>query len=370
MKLLFIIDNLSTGGAQRQMVNLAVGLKQRGHEIKYFCYAPGDFLAESLRVADIPIIHFHKLSRYSLGVVSVLREFVRAEAFDLVLSYLPTPNLYILLATLGLRRRPRLVVSERNNDYPGGLAARHKLVRQLYRAADSVVVNSAFHSRFLANKYPWMRDKLKVIINGVDLTTFIYTGRAVASELKILVLSSVQPRKNGLCLVEAIANLREKHHLLPRVSWVGELVGKDEPDSYYFRMETKIKEAGLDEQWRWLGQRSDIPSLIASHDILVHPSYGEGLPNAVCEALACGRPVIASDVFDNGYLVENGVRGFLFDWQDAESLAAAILNFSRLPFEERAEMGRQGRIFAEKHLAMGQMVDNYEAEFWRLVDRR
>ena len=98
MKLLFVIDSLDTGGAQRQMVNLAIGLKRRNHLVEFFCYAPGDVLAHPLEEAGITV-HWHfKRSRFSPEVILALKELVNPNNYDLVLAFLPTPNFYAIVA--------------------------------------------------------------------------------------------------------------------------------------------------------------------------------------------------------------------------------------------------------------------------------
>ena len=72
-----------------------------------------------------------------------------------------------------------------------------------------------------------------------------------------------------------------------------------------------IQNYGLTQQWQWLNQRSDIVHQLHKHDVLVHPSYIEGLPNAVCEALACARPVIVSDIPEHSTLF-NMVKAVTF----------------------------------------------------------
>ena len=117
----------------------------------------------------------------------------------------------------------------------------------------------------------------------------------------------------------------------------------------------------LSSNWRWLGERSDISQLLGSCDALIHVSLYEGLPNVICEAFIAGRPVIASAVCDHPLLVEEGVRGLLCDPLSPESICEAIERFVALPLEKRQEMGCNARHYAEEHLTLQRMVDDYEA---------
>lgn len=368
MRLLFVIDNLSTGGAQRQMVNLALGLRGRGHDISFFCYARGDLLAEPLRAAGIPIDTHLKRSRFSPSVIRALRGQIRASKPDVVVSFLTTPNFYAIAATRLLAAvkplgacRPLLVISERFYDPPEGVGWRQELIRQFYRLADCLTVNSHHQRINFCEKYPWLRDCTYTIYNGYDLAAFHPPEAEPCNDpLKLLSVASVSPYKNGLCLVRTLSILSTDYGLRPHVSWVGERVMSSDRLQYLRRMQQEIAERGLTSQWTWLDPRPDIVALMHRHDLLVHPSYGEGLPNVVCEALACGRPVIVSHTLDHPRLVEHGLSGYLYDWRDPASLAHFIARFHALTPVQRKSMGSHGRRFAEQNLSLSRLADEYE----------
>jgi len=260
--------------------------------------------------------------------------------------------------------RPAVIVSERFGDIPGFVSLLDRAVYQFYRASDWIVVNSHHQRENFQSRYRWSRDKLTTIYNGYDLEEFSPpAGEPANPELAILVVASVSRYKNGLCLVRALEILKNEHGLRPRVSWVGQRVMKGDRGRYALDMDAEIARAGLTEQWRWLGQRTDIVPLLHAHDVLVHPSYGEGLPNAVCEALACGRPVIVSDTLDHPRLVQDGASGFLFDWRDPGDLAHKIKAFAGLDPAARRRMGGAGRAFAEKSLS----IERYVTDFERII---
>jgi glycosyltransferase involved in cell wall biosynthesis len=147
------------------------------------------------------------------------------------------------------------------------------------------------------------------------------------------------------------------------VDWIGELGAKGEELIYLNDMKQAIQLYSLEKQWHWLNQRTDIVDQLHQHDILVHPSFGEGLPNVVCEALACGRPVIVSDTLDHSRIVQNGESGFLFNFQDPADLAEKIIMFNNLSTDERRKMGQSGRKFAETNLSRDRLVDDNERLF-------
>ncbi len=361
MRLLCVIDNLSTGGAQRQITNLAVGLHRRGHEVSMYCYAPGALLGRYLENEGLRVHVRLKRSRFSPGVISGLRRFIDRGRFEAVVSFLNTPNFYAVLASRLSRTRPPVVVSERFCDLPGNPNAIELAVRRIYRFSRRIVVNSHHQRENFLRRYPWMAGRLTTIYNGYDLEEFRPVAAAPGqAELRVLAVASVSRYKNGLCLVRALDILRREHGLRPRVSWVGQRLRDGDRGAYLRDMEREIDGAGLAGQWDWLDQRTDIVELFGRNDVLVHPSYGEGLPNVVCEAMACGRPVILSDVLDHPRLVADGVNGYLFDWREPAALARKIRDFCALSLEERRRMGERGRAYAEKNLTLERYVGEYE----------
>jgi glycosyltransferase involved in cell wall biosynthesis len=171
MKVLCVIDDLGSGGAQRQLVNVARGLAARGHHLELFTYYAGAHFLPLLNAAGIRVHVREKTRRYSIAPVRELRRLIAGGGFDTVLAFLETPVVYSELATRGLRG-VRLVVSERNT-FPGGrVSVSRALKSQLHRAADAVVANTHTHRDWMARRFPFLAPKLSVIWNGVDLDEF------------------------------------------------------------------------------------------------------------------------------------------------------------------------------------------------------
>ena len=372
MHLLFIIDNLGSGGAQRQMVNLALSLQRRDHEVEFFLYYPQyEHFAPGLREAGIRIHSFKKTWRFSVRVVPALRQLLKRGGYNAALSFLGTPSFYAEIAKIGLRRVP-LVVSERFMYTGRSLNVNRWILQQAHRIADYITVNSHHQRERMEDKFPWMRRKICTIYNGVDLDYFsppaIYSVES-REALNLLVLSSVVPKKNPKGLVMALSKYRYRYGAFCTIRWAGK-VGHDESSQKIFQETNQlIKKLGLEAHWYWLGERKDIPDLLRSCDALIHPSFFEGLPNAVCEALACGRPVLASNLGDHSIMIKDGISGFLLNPWDPEDIAGAIHKFNVLSIEARNEMGRKARLFAESELSLEEFTEKYEALFTQLAGR-
>jgi len=371
MRLLFVIDNLGSGGAQRQMANLALELSRRRHKVELFVYYPQyDHFAGRLHDAGIPIHSRSKRGRFCLAPILELRRLVKRHPYDAMLAFLPTPSFYAEMAHMRVRGMP-LIVSERFMYTSESLPPATWVLQQAHRLADHVTVNSHHQRERMERMFPWMRGRLTTIYNGVDLARFApqWDSNGYSGRLRLLVLSSVVPKKNVVGLVRAFARYRELYGDTCTVRWAGQVTSDSVSRKEFAEADRLLSDLGLRDQWEWLGERKDIPELLDSCDALIHPSFYEGLPNAICEALACGKPVLASAVCDHPHLVQEGITGFLFDPGNADDIAHAIHSCHLLSVEGRVRMGRKARQYAERELSLDSCGRRYEELLSRLTQR-
>ena len=275
----------------------------------------------------------------------------------------------MIAGRLAKGRKLPVIVSERFCDLSQGMGLMEQIVRQAYRLASHVIVNSYHQMDNFVQKYPFLRRRISTIYNGYDLTSFIPpTHDRLTNSSKSCALQACRHTRMVCAWWKPLTFSSKKYKALFHVSWIGQRVMAGERLVYLREMKSKIQQYSLGEYWHWLDQRTDIVQQLHQHDVLVHPSYGEGLPNVVCEALACGRPVILSNTLDRPRLVQDGQSGYLFDWRDPSDLAGKIMRFNELSCEERANLGKKGRQFAEAHLSMDRYVDEYERLFMNLLN--
>ncbi len=362
MKILCVIDSFGSGGAQRQMVNLACGLKSNGHDVELFIYFPQhNFFRPLVDKAGIRVHEVHKGQGFSFEVLWHLTVLLRSKRFDGVISFLNSPNIYCELAKL-LSPGCRLVVSERSSFIAEGSPTKSLFRRLLHIKADFVVANSETHSSWL-RRLPWLRKKVHAIYNGYAIPGYIPTKLpSTNTPFRYLVVGRINSGKNGIGLINALILYRRKNGISPLVSWAG----RREPDrtsrAYTEEMERLLAQnPDIAARWSWLGEREDVISLLATYDALLHLSLFEGLPNVVCEAFIAGCPVIASNVCDHSLLVKDNIRGLLCDPLSADSICVTIKKFEALSAVERIQMGLNARCYAEEHLSIDRMVSSYEA---------
>jgi glycosyltransferase involved in cell wall biosynthesis len=372
MKILLIIDHFGPGGAQRQMVELACGLKQRGHLVEMFVYFPQyDFFRARLDEHHIVVHEKPSGPGASIAVMRTLASLMRSGEFDVAASYLSTANIYAELARVAAPGT-RLVVSERTSFHDDKSAIGSLLRRLLHLLSDRVVANSETQAAWLM-RTPWLRHKVLCIYNGVDLGSFRpndsipKSGRA----LRLLGVGRVGPEKNLLKLITALARFNDEFGFVPEVGWAGTRDLSYSGRGYCDRIDELLESLpAVRQRWHWLGLQTDVPGLLLQYHALIHPSLYEGLPNSVCEALAAGMPVLASNVCDHPLLVADGVRGYLFDPGDPASIAAAIAKLANLDSGTWRNFARNALEYASINLSVDRMVESYEALFMSLHEGR
>lgn len=344
------------------MVNLACGLRANGYDVEMLVYFPREtFFRHLIDEALIPVHEVIKGRGFSFKVLWRLMKLLRSRRYEAMISFLTAPNIYCELAKM-TNPATRLIVSERSSNALDGAPVGAMVRRLLHLIADSVVTNSESHGNWL-RRNPWLRKKTKTIYNGYAIAS--QPDRHLSShngELRYLVIGRVDAGKNGLRLIQALILFRSKHGRSPAISWAGRREAADGSREYIEEMEALLaQQPAISANWHWLGERRDVPELLAAHDALIHPSLYEGLPNVVCEAFIAGCPVIASNVCDHPMLVEDGSRGFLCDPLSVESICGAMERFENLNQRDRSKMGMNARKYAEERLTIGRMVSAYEA---------
>jgi glycosyltransferase involved in cell wall biosynthesis len=350
MRITCFIDNLGSGGAQRQLCTLALLLRERGQDVTMLDYHKDGFFQSKLQSAgiDCKTLNDRKLTRF----YAVRRE-LRDGYQDVVLAFLPMPSLYSELASFPARRWG-LVVSER-------LAApgRHFGRRTLHRTADYVATNSHANRLMIEHAIPQLSGRVVTIYNAVDLDLFCpaIDENPGNRPIKIVVVARHARQKNLGGLVDAMAIVKGKRpDLKMEIHWYGD---KTRDTSPYDKGLQKIQQNSLAHQFQFYPAATSIHSVYKEADGVGVFSCFEGLSNAACEAMACGQPLLMSNVSDARNLVKHGENGFLFDPASPGEMADAIIEFCQLSHRERRAMGAKSREMAERMFNPYRVADSY-----------
>jgi glycosyltransferase involved in cell wall biosynthesis len=215
-----------------------------------------------------------------------------------------------------------------------------RLVQWLVERFSIVIVQTESWKRFYHEIAP--RGKYLVLSNGVDCEEFVPTERGPANVPVLLFVGWLIREKGVFDLIEAARILRDRGS-----NFVLKLVGPFHGHEPAVR--AQISAAGLGKVIEALGaisSREGIITLYQRADVFVLPSWAEGLPVAVLEAMASGLPVVASRVGGVPDLVEDGVSGFLIPPRDPSALAVALERLIVDP-DSRSRMGRAARAKVE-----------------------
>lgn len=349
-RILCLVDSLASGGAQRQMVGLASLLKGEGYQIKVVTYFDIPFYMPQLRECGVD----YEYVACGTGLVDRLRKLGRViKQFrpDVVVSYLDTPNILACLIHIANKNRWKLIVSERNTTQ--ALSRRERIKFALFRFADNIVPNSFSQCDFMAKHYSQYADKCHVITNFVDTEIFSPVAKEIDSDvLRIIGVGRVLKQKNIPMLIEAVKIIREKGCNV-RVNWYGEKFDT------YNECVRLISQYSLEGVFEFHEPCKNIIEKYRESDLFVLPSIYEGFPNVLCEAMSCGLPVIATDVCDNGRIVQHKENGYLIPSGDTKELADRLLQFIELSPIQRKAMGEKSRSIAVDMFSKESFVKEY-----------
>jgi len=329
--------------------------------------------AESLRAEGIEVIDV-PFERASLGVFSELATLLRLfSAYrrirpDLVHHVALKPVVYGSLAArlAGVRRVVNAPVGM------GFVFASEAPLARLLRPILRLLLRLALRNTPGRVIFENPDDQAEFIRAGVvkPESTVLIRGAGVELErfrpvpepegtVRVLLVARMVPEKGVREFVAAARLLRERG-----IKAEFRLVGAPDPASRSTLSEAELRAMEADSAVRWLGNRSDIPELLANAHIVCLPSYREGLPKALLEALAAGRAVVATDVPGCREAVRHGVNGLLVPPRDARALAEALATLIQ-DREMRIRFGAEGRRLAEtcfaSEIICRQTLSVYEA---------
>ena len=352
-RIYFLIDSLVSGGAQRQLVGLAALLKERGYDVLVAYYHPLHFYRPFLERAGVDSLLIPDAVSPRKRVLRVAQS-IRRYRPDVVVSFLDTPNI-ITCALRAMGMRFRLIAGERNTTQ--AVTLRERIKCNLMRRADAIVPNSFSQENFLKSRFPALAPKITTITNFVDTDAFSPAPAEPdgAGPLRMLVVGRITAQKNVGRFLQAVRQLRDEGTPFT-VDWYG-YRGNDfrpEWDSY-------IARNSLGGVFRFHDPDADIVNRYRESHVFCLPSLYEGFPNVVCEAMACGLPVVCSRVCDNPMIVADGSNGFLFDPLSPDDMAAKLRRMITLPAAERRAMGLRSRQIALDKFSSTTFTEKYEA---------
>ena len=243
---------------------------------------------------------------------------------------------------------------------------RRTAYRLVSRSAQMIAVSEDLKG-FVVERTGVAAERIRVVYNGVDAYALPNTDhvRTVHDELELHRWDKVIGSVGSLYLVKGhihlIRALPEILRVCPRTLML--LIGQGDQEPV---LKAEASRLGVDTHIRFLGFRNDVHLLLSLMDVFVLPSLSEGLSMALLEAMAAGRPVVATRVGGNAELVQEGKTGFLVPAENPHALADRVVSLLRNNDEARA-FGRCGEQRVEDHFSLVGMARNYEECYRRAV---
>jgi glycosyltransferase involved in cell wall biosynthesis len=376
-KILYLLPTLASGGAERQAAELALHIdRDRFEPLVVVIYSFRDVPAE-IEMKDVRVESLRKpLGKFG-NLVALMRlwTLMRKERPAVAQSFLRPADLYLRIAA-PLAGHRRIVTSLRTRISGFWSPPWQRLERVLWRLSTRIVSNSHAAAREAQEILGIPADRLHVIPNGVNLERFhpaldwraprVAYGLA-PSDLVFGMVARYSPVKDHATLLEAVARLRAEG-VWPDYARIL-LVGGTTYEESRRAVEERIQALGLNGIVQASGVAAEVTDVYAALDWLVLPSHFEGFPNSVLEAMACGKPVIASTAANAEGIVSEGETGYCFPAGNVEALADCLKRAICMPAEARVAMGRRARAVVAGRNSIGLMVRRFEALYDELMSR-
>ena len=362
IKVLFIISLLQRmGGAEKNLFDIVDNLDKDHFQSIVIAFKGGEVL-DRLKNKGFEVYEngVTKLaSKEAVRKAFELKRFVKNHHVDIIVSYHHDADIWGYLVSLMSGGVP-IISSRRDMGYQ--LSAIHIWFYRLFgrRFAKMITVSEAVKRE--VSKREWIDpDKIVTIHNGLDPNIYrggertlqIRTELGLTKEHIVLgTVASFRPIKGQLYLVEAIKNIAGKY---PNIRVV--FVGYNDTE-YFHAVLRRVGELGLGEHFIFTGARSDIPDLLSIFDIFVISSVNEGFSNAIIEAMAACKPIVAPDSGGNPESVQDNFNGLLFRACDSLSLSEKLGLLISDP-EKRRVMGCRGSDTVEKNFHYRKMIKKF-----------
>lgn len=360
LRVLLLTDEMEVGGTQRQIAFLARALDPARFAPAVAYFRNRSFLVDELEAGGVPVAEIPKRGRIDPAFVRRLVAHLRRGRYDVMHCFSFTGELWGAVARrlVAAPARPALVSSVRNKyDWYSGLQWRAK--GWVSRQSCRIVANSRAGAEFARARMSLPQDAIDVVYNGVALGP--PAAPVSGAPVTALFVGRLVEQKNVPVLLRAMRRLQDAGTPLRlRLAGDGPLRGE---------CVAQAAALGITGRVEFLGERADARELMAAADVVVLPSRREGLSNVILEAMAAGRPVVASDVGGSAELVEHGRTGLLFPSDDDAALAAALSALAA-DAARREVLGTEGRRRAEERFSVEAMGRSMEAIYTECARRR
>jgi glycosyltransferase involved in cell wall biosynthesis len=362
IKVLHLVTSLEVGGAQHGMLLGLPRFDSDQYEHIVCSIMDRMQMASQFREAGVEVRSLGLSRKTDIGVVLRLRALLKEIRPDVLHTYLLHGN--ILGRLIGrLVGVPVIIGSERTIGQArkwGRLATR--LTNPL---TDAVEVNSEIGGRAIERDLGVPSEKIELVRSGLDLSVFSSANRrdelrtefgVTADQHLIVYMGRLRTVKGVEYGIRAFASALEQ---LPNIRIV--LAGEGDQRNFLSSLVSKL---GISEQVDFLSVRNDVPELLSAADSVLMPSLTEGFPRTAIEAMAAGKPVIATNVGGTPEAIIDGETGILVPARDSDALASAIVRLVG-DSDLQARLGAAGRERAAQNYSVDKYVSRLDEMYRR-----
>ena len=378
-RILFVTESLGVGGTETHLLDLLPRLRSAGFDVAVFCFTEKGARAGELENDGIEILAAPSFAARKRSILAPLRiAAAQAKLFALIKRWRPDivhfflPGPYLAGAPVAIAARVPIKVMSRRSlaDYRDNWPLIAPLEHRLHRYMNAIVGNAASVTRELRQEGV-SEHKLHLIYNGVSQTAEPIFRSEARQQLNIepdaLVLSTIanlMPYKGHVDLMAALKEIADR---LPQ-PWILLCAGRD--GGSRAGISRAIKDSGLDRNIRLLGERRDVPMLLAASDIgVLAPTRNEGFSNAILESMTAGLPMVVTDVGGNAEAISDGETGIVVRPADPGALGAAILRLANDP-DLRQSMGSLAKTRVATEFSLEESTARYVALYEELLAKK
>lgn len=379
MKILFVSNVRShIGQFHTNFINL---LKENGHTIDVSCF-DNSADKDGFDFKSINKFYFIPLQRSpykkeNIKAIKELKELIIKENYDIIHCHTPMGAVAARVAAKQAKSKAKVIYTAHGFHFFKGAPKMnwmffYPVEKFLARYTDMLItINQEDYELATAKKFKVKDGIVKINGVGVDLSKFSVATPQAKSELRkeygfndddfiLIYPADYSYRKNHEMLFEAVYKLKDK---IPTIKVL--MPGQQQKLAEYTEI---VKNLGIEKHINMLGYRRDIPNLITLSDVSVSTSRQEGLPVNLIEALAIGKPIVATDVRGNSDLIENGINGYKIKLNDSDTMAEKLLELYNNPqlaekmAQEAVKMSKKYSI-ENVNKSLADIYKKYDVEF-------
>ncbi|WP_432709911.1 glycosyltransferase [Pedobacter sp.] len=349
-RVILMTPSMSKGGAETQLLKIALFLKSKHHKVLIISLKPIDEFKGDIRKTGLEILFLKNWFRYPFSNIFKLYRTIRQFRPDVVIAFMFIAIIFARL--LKLTAKFKLISTIRISVIPKKWYLAFKLTR---RFDDAIVYNS------FASMVNFERQKLVsigglVIHNGIRMPKcYDLVDDVKNKHFKWVCIGHFRWNKDYLTLFKAIARLK---HINFTVDIVGDLKGEVWPHQI-------IEKYEIQQHVNILGFKKESQSYLMQSDAFVLSSFSEGMPNAILEAMAYAKPTVVTDIDGNRELVGSAMCGLLCEKQNAKDLATNMLKIMNMSLADRVMLGKNGQLHIQKMFSEEKVMN----EWMQLIDK-